>query len=96
MSPSPKLPEADVRERLSRLPSWSLREGRLHRDFTFPDFGAAFGFMTRVALLAEARNHHPDWSNSWNKVSIDLVSHDVGGLSQRDFDLAAAIDALQR
>jgi 4a-hydroxytetrahydrobiopterin dehydratase len=52
--------------------------------------------MTRTALLAEAMNHHPDWSNSWNKVSIELVSHDAGGISQRDFDLAAAIDALLR
>ena len=94
MPPSPKLSDAEVRERLARAPSWELRGGKLHRDFTFPGFVEAFGFMARVALLAESRNHHPDWSNAWNKVSIDLVSHDVGGLSQRDFDLATAIDAL--
>jgi 4a-hydroxytetrahydrobiopterin dehydratase len=96
MPPAPRLSEAEIRERLPGLASWVLRDGRLHRDFSFPDFVEAFGFMTRVALLAEARNHHPDWSNAWNKVSIDLVSHDVGGISQRDFDLAAAIDALNR
>jgi 4a-hydroxytetrahydrobiopterin dehydratase len=94
MALSPKLSEAEVRERLGRIPHWILREGRLHRDFAFKDFVEAFGFMTRVALLAESANHHPDWTNGWNKVSIDLVSHDVKGLSQRDFDLAAAIDAL--
>ena len=94
MPPSPKLSDAEVKERLARVPRWELRGGKLHRDFTFPGFVEAFGFMARVALLAESRNHHPDWSNAWNKVSIDLVSHDVGGLSQRDFDLATAIDAL--
>jgi 4a-hydroxytetrahydrobiopterin dehydratase len=94
MAPSPKLSKVDVRKRLGRLPKWNVRKGSLHRDFKFRSFVEAFGFMTRVALLAEAKNHHPDWSNGWNKVSIDLVSHDVGGLSRRDFDLAAAIDAL--
>ena len=94
MPPPPRLSDAEVRDRLPRIASWILRDGRLHRDFSFPDFVEAFGFMSRVALLAEARNHHPDWSNAWNKVSIDLVSHDVGGISQRDFDLATAIDAL--
>ena len=91
---SPKLSESEVRERLARVPRWSLRDGRLHRDFSFASFVEAFGFMARVALLAESSNHHPDWSNAWNQVSIDLVSHDVGGISQRDFDLATAIDAL--
>lgn len=91
---SPKLTESEIRERMAGVPAWVLRDGRLHREFTFASFVEAFGFMTRVALLAEARNHHPDWSNGWNKVSIDLVSHDVSGLSQRDFDLAGAIDGL--
>lgn len=94
MAPSPKLSRLDVRKRLARLPKWIVRKGSLHRDFKFKDFVEAFGFMARVALLAEKKNHHPDWSNAWNKVSIDLVSHDVGGLSKRDFELAAEIDAL--
>jgi 4a-hydroxytetrahydrobiopterin dehydratase len=73
---------------------WTLADGRLRREFVFSDFSQAWGFMSRVALLAEARNHHPDWSNSWNKVVIELVSHDAGGLTERDVDLASAIDAL--
>jgi len=92
---SPKLSEAEVRERLARVPGWSLAAGKLRRAIAFQDFVEAFGFMARVALLAERMNHHPDWSNSWNKVVIDLVSHDVKGLSARDFDLAAAIDRIR-
>ncbi|MBI2710997.1 MAG: 4a-hydroxytetrahydrobiopterin dehydratase [Actinobacteria bacterium] len=77
------------------IPSgWTVEEGKLHRRFRFDDFSEAFGFMTRVALVAEKANHHPDWSNSWNTVTIDLVSHDAGGLTQRDHDLAEAINAL--
>ena len=91
---SPKLSDAEVRDRLRQVPAWQLREGKLHREFQFADFSQAFAFMTRVALAAEKANHHPDWSNAWNRVVIDLVSHDVKGLSQRDFDLAGAIDAL--
>ena len=94
MALSPKLAESEIRERLAGLPRWTLREGKLHREFAFADFSEAFAFMTRVAIAAEKANHHPDWSNAWNKVAIDLVSHDVKGLSRRDFDLAAAIDAL--
>ena len=62
--------------------------------FSFADFSQAFGFMTRVALLAEAADHHPEWSNVWNRVDILLTTHDAGGLSMRDADLARAIDAL--
>jgi len=94
MALSPNLDDAEVRRRLASVPSWELRDGKLHRTFTFRDFSEAFAFMARVALAAEKANHHPDWSNSWNKVAIDLVSHDVKGLSGRDFDLAAAIDAM--
>ncbi len=94
MALSPKLTDEEVRQALARAPNWALRDGKLHRDFKFADFSQAFAFMTRVALAAEKANHHPDWSNSWNMVSIDLSSHDVKGLSRRDFDLAAAIDTL--
>ncbi len=73
---------------------WELLEGRLHREFTFADFSAAWGFMSRVALLAERADHHPDWSNSWNKVVIDLVSHDVGAVTERDVSLAEQINRL--
>ena len=73
---------------------WTQDGDTLHRELAFADFSEAFGFMTRVALLAEKRNHHPDWSNSWNKVTIDLVSHDAGGLTDRDKEMAEAISKL--
>ena len=73
---------------------WEVVDGSLHRELAFADFSEAFAFMTRVALLAEAANHHPDWSNSWNKVVIDLVSHDAGGLTDRDVALATRINGL--
>ena len=78
------------------LPGWRLVEGRdaIRRDFTFRDFGEAWGFMARVALLAEKQDHHPEWSNVWNRVSITLSTHDAGGLSARDITLAQAIDRL--
>lgn len=73
---------------------WTLDGGRLHREFSFGDFSEAFAFMVRVALLAEKADHHPDWSNSWNRVVIDLVSHDVGEVTARDVALATAVNAL--
>jgi 4a-hydroxytetrahydrobiopterin dehydratase len=78
------------------LPGWRLAEGRdaITRSLRFADFSAAFGFMARVALLAEKQDHHPEWSNVWNRVEITLTTHDAGGLSRRDVDLARAIDAL--
>lgn len=78
------------------LPEWSLLEGRdaIRRTFRFRDFAEAWGFMSRVALLAEAQDHHPEWSNVWNRVEITLTTHDAGGLSARDVRLAQAINAL--
>ena len=73
---------------------WEVVDGKLHRELTLADFSEAFAFMTRVALLAEKAEHHPDWSNSWNTVVIDLVSHDAGGLTERDAALAEAINAV--
>ena len=81
---------------LAALPEWTPVEqpDGIRRRFTFPDFVAAFGFMTRVAILAEKADHHPEWSNVYNRVDILLTTHDANGLSQRDVDMAAAIDAL--
>jgi len=93
-APVSKLDEDSVRERLHEVPGWELSAGRLVRSFVFADFVECFGFMTRVALLAETKNHHPDWSNVYNRVEIGLNTHDVGGISDRDFQLAAAINAL--
>jgi 4a-hydroxytetrahydrobiopterin dehydratase len=78
------------------LPGWTVVEGRdaIRREFRFRDFSEAWGFMARVALLAEAQDHHPEWSNVYNRVDILLTTHDAGGLSERDLRLARAIDAL--
>jgi 4a-hydroxytetrahydrobiopterin dehydratase len=86
-----RLTDQEVAAELARLPGWEIREGKLHRDFELKDFSEAFAFMTRVALLAEKMDHHPDWSNSWNKVTIELITHSAGGLTRNDFDLAAKI-----
>ena len=86
---------ADVIEQyLQQCPHWALDQGKLYRRFVFDDFIAAFGFMSRVALLAEAMNHHPEWSNVWNRVEIHLTTHDAGGISDLDFQLARKIDGL--
>jgi 4a-hydroxytetrahydrobiopterin dehydratase len=81
---------------LATLDGWSYRADRdaIAKSFTFKDFNAAFGFMTRVALLAEKADHHPEWSNVWNKVEIQLTTHDAKGLSARDTALAKAIDGV--
>jgi 4a-hydroxytetrahydrobiopterin dehydratase len=87
-----KLDEPEVSARLSEeLPGWRLHDGKLRREFRFSDFSEAFAFMTRVAMLAESRNHHPDWSNVYDRVTIELWSHDVGGISERDVALAKDI-----
>ena len=73
---------------------WQVVDGALHKKFEFRNFAEAFAFMTKVAAVAEQQNHHPDWSNSWNIVEISLCSHDKGTVTQRDHDLANAIDEL--
>ncbi len=78
----------------TELPNWRVQGERLHRDLQFKSFVEAFGFMAQVALLAESKNHHPNWSNVYNRVSIDLTTHDLGGLSRLDVELATAIDGL--
>lgn len=83
-----------IAEALRGLPAWSLAQGggAITRSLRFRDFATAFGFMTAVALEAQAADHHPDWSNSWATVEISLTTHAAGGLTQRDLDLAARID----
>ena len=90
----PRLDGDELSAAVAALPSWSVVDGRLHREFQFVDFAAAFAFMTEVAVIAERLDHHPDWSNSWNRVVIDIVSHDAGGLTWRCIELAKGIDAL--
>jgi 4a-hydroxytetrahydrobiopterin dehydratase len=84
-----------IRQQLGQIDSdWHLEDGKLHRVFLFHDFVEAFGFMTRVAIHAEKMNHHPEWSNVYRKVEVFLVTHEAGGITQRDFDLAAIMDSL--
>ena len=92
----PQLSDAEREEALAALPEWRLREDGLaiERKLKFADFNEAFGFMTRVALLADKHDHHPEWSNVYNRVEITLTTHDAGGLSARDVKLATAIDQL--
>ena len=87
-----KLTDAEIEKALAGLPDWKVVAGKLHRELQFADFVAAFGFMARVALLAEKRDHHPEWSNVWNKVVIDLTTHDAGGITAKDVELAQAIE----
>lgn len=91
-----KLSDAERATLATALPQWRMVAGRdaIQRDFAFCDFVEAWGFMARVALLAEKQDHHPEWSNVWNRVSITLSTHDAGGLSARDITLAQAIDQL--
>ncbi len=92
------LNEADIGIALASLDGWALDEDgkALRRQFTFETFVQAFGFMARVALLAEKADHHPEWSNVYNKVDIRLTTHDAGGLTEKDVQLAQAIDALDK
>lgn len=94
--PIPQLTAAQRSEALGLLPEWTLRADGLaiERLFRFGDFSQAFAFMTRVALLAEKHDHHPEWSNVYSRVEIALTTHDAGGLSERDVTMATAIDAL--
>jgi len=89
-----QLSESEVEQKLIALPAWELRDGKLYRRLQFRNFIEAFGFMSRVALLAEKADHHPEWFNVYHTVEIYLTTHDAGGISERDFALATAIDAL--
>lgn len=86
------LTESERETALEKLPGWELRNGSLYRCFKFSSFVEAFAFMTRVALQAEKIDHHPDWSNSYNRVEVSLISHDINALSARDLALAEAIN----
>ena len=89
-----KLERDQIRDSLAALPQWTLDDGRdaIRRGFVFADFAEAFAFMTRIALAAEKADHHPEWSNVYNRVEIRLTTHDCRGLSQRDVDLALIAD----
>ncbi len=94
MAHATKLSEKQVETSLAGLERWQVQSGKLHREFKFRDFSEAWGFMARVALLAENMNHHPEWFNVWSTVRIDLSTHDVAGISNRDVEMAEKINAL--
>ena len=87
-----RLEDAAIAAALSALPGWSLDGGKLFTEFRFADFNAAFGFMARVALEAERANHHPEWFNVYNQVRVHLTTHDAGGITQLDLDLASSMN----
>lgn len=86
--------DSDLQSELANLPGWTLQGDRIYREFRLEDFVEAFGFMTSVALLAERANHHPEWRNVYNRVQIELTTHEAGGLTLRDIALAREIDRL--
>lgn len=90
-----KLNDKAITEALPTVPGWALKGDGIERSYHFVDFVTAFAFMTRVALLAEKADHHPEWSNVYNRVDIRLTTHDASGLSEKDFCLARAIDAVK-
>lgn len=94
MSRPVKLSEAEIQTKLESLPGWSLQDGKLHRQFQFRSFVEAFGWMSSVALVAESMGHHPEWANVYNRVRVDLTTHDAGGITELDFTLAQRMNEL--
>ena len=91
-----RLSDEQIKTELLALPGWSVVNGKLHKDFVFDDFVEAFGFMTRAAIHIEKMNHHPEWFNVYNKISVDLVTHDAGGITQNDIVLARTLNSLKK
>jgi 4a-hydroxytetrahydrobiopterin dehydratase len=91
-----KLTDAQLESELSKLGEWKLEAGKLHREYAFKDFVAAFGFMASAALVAQAMDHHPEWFNVYNKVRVDLTTHDAGGITALDVKLAQSMEELAR
>ena len=90
----PALDSTEIATELTELAGWEVQNDKLYRQFSFADFIRAWGFMSQVALLAEAMDHHPEWSNVYGKVIINLTTHDAGGISRRDFELAHKINKI--
>lgn len=89
-----RLNEKEIEGKLKSLPAWTVVAGKLHREYVFRDFIQAFGFMASAALIAEAMGHHPEWSNVYNRLVVDLTTHDAGGITQLDFELAGRMEDL--
>ena len=91
-----KLAEAEISAAVVRLPGWSVKGGKLHREYKFPDFGHAMGFMMTATPAIERLDHHPDWANVYNRVSVDLATHDAGGITQKDCELAVLLEGIAK
>lgn len=89
-----KLSDAQIQANLEQVNGWTIEDGKLHKEFQFDNFVSAFGFMTQLALVAESMNHHPEWFNVYNRVTIDLTTHDAGGISDLDFQWAKQADSI--
>ncbi len=89
-----KLTDTQIQENLTQVDGWTIENGKLHKEFQFDNFVSAFGFMTQLALVAESLNHHPEWFNVYNRVTIDLTTHDAGGISELDFQWAKQADTI--
>jgi 4a-hydroxytetrahydrobiopterin dehydratase len=89
-----KMKKTEVAALLKGLPGWSIKGGKLHREYKFADFPHAFGMMATAAPAIEKMNHHPEWTNVYNRVTVDLTTHDAGGITQKDFDLAALLEGI--
>ncbi len=89
-----RLPQTDIDEELKNLPGWSVVNEKLHKEFQFDSFNQAFGFMTRAAMEIEKMNHHPEWFNVYNKITIELTTHDAGGITKNDVNLAKILNSL--
>ena len=91
-----KLTDAQISAGLAQLPEWKLQAGKLRREYRFPNFAHAMGFMATAAPLIEKKNHHPEWANVYNRVTVDLTTHDAGGITQKDLDLAALLEGIAK
>ncbi|MCV0401268.1 MAG: 4a-hydroxytetrahydrobiopterin dehydratase [Nitrosopumilus sp.] len=91
-----RLSQSDIEEEIKNLPGWSIVNEKLHKEFEFASFNQAFGFMTRAAMEIEKMNHHPEWFNVYNRITVELTTHDAGGITKNDVNLAKILDSLKQ
>ena len=89
-----RLSETEITEELKKIEGWAIKDNKLHKEFQFDSFNQAFGFMTRAAMEIEKMNHHPEWFNVYNRITVDLTTHDAGGVTNNDINLARILNSL--
>jgi|TARA_X000000368_G_C22844684_1_gene629309 4a-hydroxytetrahydrobiopterin dehydratase len=89
-----RLSETEITEELKKIEGWAIKDNKLHKEFQFDSFNQAFGFMTRAAMEIEKMNHHPEWFNVYNRITVDLTTHDAGGITNNDINLARILNSL--